>query len=226
MPCEGPVVIDTLKRLILYKKGDSNASTPPSGQNSGSSNEPSRLNIMSISSILTGPAPATGSSHGPVSGSAAAGTSGPSDSNSGSSAAGTRPQPAPISDGCTRDNMSDEELDNKFDPIPPKEEVEGIYKKIISQKREIEESNKNMPRGTRPRTTRSIFEDYSPEATLSPKDIKGLSRMLLGENNRFIATVRGNPSNPYISVKIRTGGTYRSIEQSQDLIEILRKYKR
>lgn len=230
MPYEGPVVIDTLKRLILCRGGDYNASTPSSGQNSGSSNQPSR-NIMSISSILTGPAPApapapaTGSSHGPVSGSAAAGTSGPSDSNTGSSAAGIRPQPAP-SDGCNRENMSNEELDLKFDPIPPKEEVEGIYQKIIAQKREIEESNRNTPRGLRPRTTRSIFEGYSPEATLSPKDIKGISRMLLGENNRFTATVRGDPSNPSIGVKIRTGGTFRSIEQSQDLIDILRKYKR
>ena len=241
MPSEGPFFIDTLKKLILYKNGDCNASTPSSGQNSGSSNRPSRLNVMSISSILTGSAPATGSSHGPVSGSAAAGTSGPSDSNPGSAAAGTsgpsdsnpgsaaagtRPQLAPISDGYTRDNMSNEDLDNKFDPIPPKEEAGGIYNKIIAQKCEIEESNKNTPRGTRSiRSTRSIFEDYSPEATLSPKDIKGLSRMLLGENNRYIATVRGNPSNPYIRLKIRTGGSYRSIEQSQDLIDILRKYK-
>ena len=217
---EGPVVIDVLKKLTLYKYGDSNASTPPAGQNSGSSNRPSRPNPMSISSILADPDPATRSSHGPVSGSAAAGTSGSSSSNAES--AGTQPQPTWINDECTRDNMSNADLDNKFGPIPPKEEVDGIYNKIIAQKREIGELNRRST-GSTIRSTKSIFGDYSPEATLSPKDIKGLARMLLGEHNRFIATVKGDSSNPYIRLMIMTGGTRRPIEQSNDVINILRK---
>ena len=248
IPSEGPVIIEVWKRLTLYKNGDSNASTPPpgqnsgssnrpprsnimsissiiAGQNSGSSNRPSRSNIMSISSIIAGSAPATGSSHGPVSGSAAAGTSGSSDSNAGSAAAGIRPQPASIVDGYTRDNMSDDDLNNKFGPIPPKEEVDGILNKLMAQKREIDESNKNSIGSTK-RSTKSIFGNYSPEATLSPKDIKGLARMLLGEDNRFIATVRGNPSNPKITVMKFTGGKNRSIQQSNDLLDILRKNNR
>ena len=225
MPSEGPFFIDTLKKLILYKNGDCNASTPSSGQNSGSSNRPSRLNVMSISSILTGSAPATGSSHGPVSGSAAAGTSGPSDSNPESAAAGTSAQPARVSEDFNGDNMSNAELDRRFGPKPTQEEEDVIYNKIMGQKREIEESNVESTRSTL-RSTRSIFENYSPEATLSPKDIKGLARKLLGERNGYIATVRGDPNNPKIRVMITSGGIRRSLIQSNDLIESLKRNNR
>ena len=240
IPSEGPVVIDIWKRLTLYKNGDSNASTPPAGQNSGSSNRPSRSNIMSISSILAGPAPATGSSHGPVSGSAAAGTSGSSDSNAGSAAAGTsgssdsnaRSAAAGTSAQPTRvgvyagsgvvhagDKMSKDDLDRTFGPTPSKEEVGRIYNKIMAQKREIHESNINSKKSIQ----RSVFEDYSFEATLSPNERRGLARKLLGERPGYFATVKGSPSNPDIKVMIQAGGGRKSILQSNDLIEFLKK---
>ena len=225
IPSEGPVVIDIWKRLILYKNGDSNASTPTAGQNSGSSNRPSRWNIMSISSILADSAPYTGSSHGPVSGSAAAGTSGSSDSNAGSAAAGTSAQPTRVGvyagSGVIHagDKMSKDDLDRTFGPTPSKEEIGGIYNKIMAQKREIHESNKNSKRLIQ----RSIFEDYSFEATLSPNERRGLARKLLGERPGYFATVKGSPSNPNIKVMIEAGGGRKSIVQSNDLIEFLKK---
>ena len=238
IPSEGPVVIDIRKILTFYKNGGSNP--PAAGTGSGSGTTGSGSGATSRGAAGSGPSLPSLPSFSELSASIdgphtpprhtytesevpAAEPAGPSSSNAES--AGTRPQPAPISDGYTRDNMSNNDLDHKFGPIPPKEEVDSIYNKIMAQKREIEESNKKSIRSTT-RSTRSIFGDYSPQATLSPKDIKGLARMLLGENNRYIATVRGDPSNPYIRMMIKTGGTHRSIEQSNDLINILRKNNR
>ena len=148
IPSEGPVVIEICKWLTCYKNGDSdaptssegqsNTSVPSAEQSSGSSIRPSRSNVMSISSILAGPAPATDSSPGPVSGSAA-GTSAPSDSNagSGSAAADTTTQPTQIGDGYNRDNMSNDDLNREFGSRPTQEKVDGIYNKI-APKREID----------------------------------------------------------------------------------------
>ena len=259
IPSEGPVVIDIWKRFTFYKNGDSNASTPPAGQNSGSSNRPSsnastppagqnsgssnrpsRSNIMSISSILADSAPATGSSRGPVSGSAAAGTSAPSDSNAGSAAAGTsapsdsnagsaaadtpaQPRRVGVYAGSgvihAGDNMSSDDLDRTFGPTPSKEEVGRIYNKIMAQIREINESNKNSKRSI----LRSVFENYSFEATLNPNERRALARKLLGERRGYFATVKGSPSNPDIKVMIEAGGGRKSIVQSNDLIEFLKK---
>ena len=237
IPSEGPVVIDMWKRLTLYKNGDSNASTPPAGQNSGSSNRPSRSNIMSISSILAGSAPATGSSHGPVSGSAA-GTSGSSDSNDGSAVAGTsgsssaaagtsaQPRRVGVYAGTgviyAGDEMTNSDLDRTFGPPLSKQEVGGIYNKIMDQIREIHESNRNNPRKS---IQRSIFENYSFGATLSPNERRGLARMLLGGRPGYLAVVKGSSSNPNIKIMIEAGGGRKSIVQSSDLIEFLKKNK-
>ena len=224
IPSEGPVVIDILKKLTSHRNGQDNASTPPAGQNSGSSNRSSRSNIMSISSILSGPVTATGSSHGPVSGSAAAGTSGSSDSNAGSAAAGTSAQPTRVGVYAgagviyAGDKMSNDDLDRTFGPTLSKEEVGSIYNKIVAQKREINESNTKKKS-----IQRSVYENYSFEATLSPNERRGLARMLLGERPGYFATVKGSPSNPDIKVMIEAGGGRKSIVQSNDLIEFLKK---
>ena len=248
IPSEGPVVIDIWKRFTFYKNGDSNASTPPAGQNSGSSNRPSsnastppagqnsgssnrpsRSNIMSISSILTGSAPATGSSHGSVSGSA--GTSGPSHGPASGPVAGSSQGPGPVSSYGPAPGVG--AAPQSWIPSGQTYACNNMSSSALDtllgqkpnpqQKESICGKIESQIRDRGNRVPKSIYGNHPHEQTLTPQENKQVARTL-AELQGYHVHNRGTAYSPDYRVgNIDKNNKFTAVKNTSEILEKLNR---
>ena len=217
MPCEGPVVIDKLKKLTFLHNGSSNTSGPPassgnraagsgsgSGQATGSNSLPeeSRANVPGFTQLLTNSYNATvygtHPSPGPASGSVAPAT-----------------PPSGLCSGEMFDtkNKSSCELNSVLGPDPKPELIEGSSDKISRQMRDRLYG-----------AAKSIYAKHSDDKTLSLEERTAIARKFSGLNEGYYIENRGSRVRPDYRVTIRrSNGKFEPIKDTTDTLEKLNR---